>query len=431
MRLMKIGLFTDTYLPVTNGISYVVQIMQRNLEALGHEVYIFAPATNLRAKEIGDEPHVFRFPAVEGVFFDEQLTSVFFPSAAMRKIKKLDLDVIHFFTPAQIGLMGVYAATRQNIPLINQYSTDLYHYVERYPSVLPGTIALALTTPWMLKMTPRQMVRLMTVFKPKKTISEWHKSMVARMHKILHDHCDAVIALSKKMQKQLDSWGSQTHSTLLPTGVDALPVPTKARLEQFHNQFDIKTSDKILLYVGRMSREKNLDLLLDMFEYVAIQEPDAKLMFVGDFDQREELEAKSRASQFADRIIFTGLMPRQDLGVAYKTASAFVFPSITDTQGLVVNEAAAAGLPLVLCDEEVSEIFVAGETGLLAANEPRDFAGKVLDLLRDDKLASQLGSNGAKRATQYSEIGQMKKLEELYKKCIDNHKKVRFAGSEW
>lgn len=121
---MRIGLFSDTYLPTTNGISYVLQIMQKRLEELGHEVYIFAPATNLRGEEPDDNDHVFRFPAIEGVFFDEQLTSVFFPSRAMKKIKALKLDVIHFFTPSQIGLMGAYAAIREDIPLISQYSTD-------------------------------------------------------------------------------------------------------------------------------------------------------------------------------------------------------------------------------------------------------------------------------------------------------------------
>ncbi|MCB9823236.1 glycosyltransferase [Candidatus Nomurabacteria bacterium] len=428
---MRIGLFSDTYLPTTNGISYVLQIMQANLEELGHEVYIFAPATNLRGDEPDDNDHIFRFPAIEGIFFDEQLTSVFFPSRVMKKIKKLDLDVIHFFTPSQIGLMGAAAAIRLDIPLVSQYSTDLYHYVEQYPNVLPGTIALSLIAPFVFKMTPRETIKMMRVFKPEKTITAWHKSMVARMHVMLHNNCDAVIALSRKMQHQLDSWGSTTATTLLPTGVDPIPSVSVKEIQDFKNRFGINKTDKILLYVGRLSREKNLDLLVDAFEKVAIKNPNTKLMFVGDFDYRKNLEDRSKELGISDRVIFPGRIPRLKLGVAYGSASIFLFPSTTDTQGLVVHEAAGAGLPLILCDQEVSEVFIKDETGLLSSEDSEDMATQIQKLLDDEELSKKLGKAAQKRAAQFSEIGQMEQLEKLYKKIIDEHKKVRFAGIDW
>lgn len=428
---MRIGLFTDAYLPTINGISFVVQITQKRLEELGHEVYIFAPSTNLRLEEPGDEPHVIRFRGVEGVFFDEQLTSVFFPPTAIRKIRKLNLDIIHFMTPSQIGLMGVYTAIREDIPLVSQYSTDLFRYVEEYPNVLPGTIALALTAPWMLKLTPRQIVRMLAVFRPKKTVTAWHKSIVARMHTVLHNHCDAVIALSKKMQKQLDSWGSETISTILPNGINALPSPSRQECEAFAKNYGLKKDDKVLLSVGRLSREKNLDLLIKAFKVVAAKDKTTKLMFVGDFDYREELEEMAKRSGFGDRVIFTGMLERQKLGVAYESADIFLFPSQTDTQGLVLNEAAATGLPIILCDEDVSEIFINNQTGILAKNNVKSFADAILKLTGDNNLRKKLGQNAKARAEQFSEQEQVLKLEKLYRSCIENHKKVRFAGSKW
>lgn len=428
---MKIGLFSDTYLPTTNGISYVLQIMQRRLEELGHEVYIFAPATNLRGKELDDNDHIVRFPALEGVFFDEQLTSVFFPPRAMKKIKKLNLDVIHFFTPSQIGLMGAAAAIRSNIPLVSQYSTDLYHYVERYPNVLPGTIALSLTAPFVLKMTPREIVKMMGVFRPKRTVTAWHKQMVARMHVMLHNDCDGVIALSRKMQHQLDSWGSTTKTTLLPTGVDPLPKATSADITEFKNAHGISKKDRVLLYVGRLSREKNLDLLIEAFEHVASTHKDVKLMFVGDSDYRETLEQHAVERGLAEKVIFPGRIDREKLDMAYSSSDIFLFPSTTDTQGLVVHEAAGAHLPLILCDPEVSEVFIPGETGLLSTSDPRDMAQQVVTLLDDAKLRKALGKNAKKRAAEFTEIGQMQKLEKLYQKWIVEHKKVHFAGTEW
>lgn len=428
---MRIGLFSDNYLPTTNGISYVLQIMQKRLEELGHEVYIFAPATNLRGVESGDNDHVFRFPAIEGVFFDEQLTSVFFPPAALRKIRKLDLDIIHFFTPAQIGLMGAYVAIREGIPLVNQYSTDLYHYVERYPNVLPGSIALSIAAPFILKLTPRDMVKLFRSLKPKRDVTQWHKGIVARLHAELHNHCDAVIALSRKMQKQLDGWGSKTAATLLPTGVDPLPRGTRLEKANFRKQHGIADDERVLLYVGRLSREKNLDVLIEAFEQIVKSRKKVKLVFVGDFDYREALEANAARRNLSDNVVFVGKLDRQKLGLAYESADIFLFPSTTDTQGLVVHEAAGAGLPLILCDPEVSEVFIEDQTGLLAQSNAYDIAEKVEKLLKDETLRKKLGSSAKKQASQFTEIGQMQKLEKLYQKCIDEYKKISFAGGEW
>ena len=114
-------------------------------------------------------------------------------------------------------------------------------------------------------------------------------------------------------------------------------------------------------------------------------------------------------------------MPRDELGVAYAVADAFLFPSTTDTQGLVIHEAALAGLPLVLCDKDVSEVFIENETGLLAPAGARRFAQTALQLLGDDKLRERLGDNARKLAGKFTEAGQTKKLEQLYLECVENH----------
>ncbi len=99
---MKIGLFTDTYFPSINGITYVVDILQKNIEALGHEAVIFAPEPRPRHWFRKREKHVVRVPAVEGLFFEEQLTSFFFPTRQLRRIQDLQLDAIIIFTPGQL-----------------------------------------------------------------------------------------------------------------------------------------------------------------------------------------------------------------------------------------------------------------------------------------------------------------------------------------
>lgn len=417
---MRIGLFSDFYLPNINGISFVLEITHEQLTALGHEVYIFAPATNLKAKELNDPPYVYRFPAIEGMFFDEQLTSVFFPPAAYLKIKRLHLDIIHFFTPAQVGLLGIYTAIRDDIPLVAQYSTDLYQYVEKYPRVLPGTIALSLVAPFILRLTPRETVRLMSVLRPKRSLTAWHKNVIARMHIALHDRSDAVIALSPKMKKQLDAWGGKTKTTLLPTGVDALSPGTASEVAAFKKDYGINPSDNLLLYAGRVSREKNLELLVDMF--ARLEAADNTTLVLAGSIHSPDLVEKAKNSPYADKIIFTGKYDRSYAGTIYAAADIFLFPSLTDTQGLVVNEAAAAGLPLVLCDPDFSEVFIDNKTGLLASSHSVGFARTVDRLIGDSALCDRLAAQAQKTAKSYSERDQVKKLVKLYVKSIRNHK---------
>src|ERR1035437_5087340 len=134
---MRIGFFTDFYRPQINGISFSIDTFREEMEKLGHEVYVFAPAPGLRRYKEKDK-RVIRFPSLKGIFFDDYLTSLFFPPQALSKIEKLKLDIIHCHTPSQIGLLGVYFAVHSDTPLVMTYHTDLYEYVKHYPGVLPG-----------------------------------------------------------------------------------------------------------------------------------------------------------------------------------------------------------------------------------------------------------------------------------------------------
>lgn len=413
---MRIGLFSDTYLPQVNGISYVLQITADELTKLGHEVHIFAPATNLQGREPKDNAHVHRFPAVEGIFFSDQLTSLFFPPWVLRKIKQVDLDIIHIFSPGQIGLLGAQAAIKEEIPLVSQYSTDLYKYVERYPSVLPGSIILTLSSPVILRLKPREIAEAAKLLKPKHSVTAWHKQLIAGAHTLVHDRCAAVIALSPKMQKQLQAWNPDSYVALLPTGVDRILPLSPTAPQEFRKKHGIAEDDQVLLYVGRLSREKNLDLLIDSFKHVGAKHPKAKLVLVGSYDYEDTLKEKAAELPFGDRIIFVGAVPRAELGAVYEAADIFLFASLTDTQGLVVNEAAASGLPLVLCDADVSEVFMDGKTGLHAPTKARGFAHAVMKLLSDEPLRKKLGEAAQKEASKYTEYKQTKKLETIYKR---------------
>lgn len=376
---MRVGLFTDTYYPATNGIVAVVDITRRHLEEAGHEVFVFCP--NVRSEDrLKDDDHIIRFPSIPSGLFDNNRISMFFPPRVMRRIRELELDVIHFFTPLQVGLMGVYAAQRTDAVLVGQHCTDFYQYVEHYPQVLPGILALGTTLPFTIKLNGADARALLSMYRPQFGVVKWNRDIIENMISMLYSRCDAVIALSRKSKCQLESWQGEYNYdvTLMPTGVDQLPVASTSEVAEFKASWGIDDSDEVIGYVGRLSAEKNLDLLVRAFAFLAPRRPNLKLLFVGDFDYRETLERLAEETGYAERVIFTGNMPRDQLDVAYQSLDVFTFPSMTDTQGLAIHEAALAGCPLVLVDDKLSEVMIDGENGYIANENGLSIARKVV-----------------------------------------------------
>lgn len=419
---MRIGLFTDTYSPSVNGIVFVVDITRRNLEAMGHEVFIFCPADGIRlTKARQRDKHVIEFRGVmKGMLFDDYNLSLFFPPSKLRAIKKLNLDVIQFFTPGQIGLMGVRAAQKSNAVLVAQHSTDLANYIRHYPTVVPALLLVALALPITFRFHGQDVRTLLKTYKPHRFIADWGQEIVEQLMAMIYSRCDGVIALSKKSQKQIESWRKDYWYDVLtvPTGVDALKKPTDLQLDLFRNRYGISETDQVILYAGRLSSEKNLDILVPTIKKVLKKCPKARLLYVGDFEYRQTLEQLADESGVGDRITFTGSLPRKRLGVAYGVADVFVFPSLTDTQGLVLHEAAHAGLPFVIIDPYVSEVVRENENGFIAQNNSTSFADCVIKLLKDKKMREEFGKRSKELANEYSEFTQTQKLEKIYKDAI-------------
>lgn len=433
---MKIGLFTDTYSPSINGIVYVIDITKKHLEELGHEVYVFCPADGVSPAKVreDEERGIIRFPSVKGAFYDDYNFSFFFPPWTMRKIRELELDIVHIFTPGQIGILGINAAYKTGATLVTQHSTDIYEYVRHYPGVLPGLLMLLPLTPFATKFHGRDLRELIKLYIPRRGVTKWNQDIIEAMVTIMYSRCDVVIALSRKSKKQLESWMEGEEYTypveLLPTGVDALPAATTSSINEFLGQHGFNKNDEIITYVGRLGAEKNLDSLIPMIEEVSKTRPNAKLLYVGDFEYRKTLERLASESSVSDKIVFTGALPRDTLGTIYGASSVFVFPSMTDTQGLVLHEAALAGLPIVLTDSGVSEVVIDGENGYYADSNPASMAEKVLAILSDDTLAKKFSAASIKIAGKYTESEQTRKLDEIYQKAVAQHTEKRRSAMQ-
>ena len=186
------------------------------------------------------------------------------------------------------------------------------------------------------------------------------------------------------------------------------------------------------MYVGRIAAEKNLDLLVDCFDRVNDAIPETYLVLVGDYEYRPILEEKASHKRHADKIIFTGKVPRHQLGDYYALGDVFAFPSITDTQGLVVHEAAMAGLPLILVDREVSELLIPNQTGMFARNNPRNLANTIIQLLSLPADQYQAMSKAVQaRAQQFSELEQTRKMIKLFEAVIANRPAPAKKRKRW
>lgn len=421
---MRIGLFTDTYHPQSNGVVFVVDFTREYLEKLGHEVFIYCPSDKLISlpkRRLADS-HIFSMPSFETTGPDAARTSLFDPNVVLRSIKKQELDAMVFFTPLTLGLMATFAAKKTDAVLIAQHCTDLHETLNHYPRQLK--LALFLMTflvPVAAKMNRKKMQQALKLFVPNFVDNtKWSVRALDTFISLVYSSCDAVIAVSRKSQKQIKTLtrGTGTDVRVIPTGVDALPKPKMKNIEKYRRKLGISEKDDVMIYFGRLGEEKNLKFLFPVLERVAKKRPNVKLLLCGDNEYRSELEKIALASPVADRIIFTGRYKREDIPTLAALANVYVFPSTFDTQGLTIHEAALCGLPIVLIDRDLSEVVKFGENGFIVRKSYADFAWRVIQILENKKMQKRFGKRSIELASEFTQLGQTKIMADLIEEKV-------------
>lgn len=370
---MRIGLFTDTYLPEVNGVVTVVRLMEQELRRAGHEVYTFAPAyPGFQA----DSPGVFRFPSIHFAYYKGMRIAWPYSRPALRVIPTL--EILHSHDPFSMGLLAIWASKRYGIPHVHTYHT-LYAEYRRY---LPRPIRPT-------------------------------RGMAARLSRAFCNRCQALIAPSSQMKRELEGYGITRPIYPLPFGIDeaefARPISWDARVA-----LGLPNED-LLLYVGRLGLEKNLEFLLRAYKRLLQDRPQARLILVGEGPHRRALEGYAAELGLQGRAIFTGFLPREKLIDLYKQATLFVFASKTETQGLVLLEAMMAGLPPVAIGAMgVLDLVSSGETGLLVNEDEAEFARACLRLLEDEQERRRLGEAARRWAEGRTARASTEKLLEIY-----------------
>ncbi len=369
---MRIALFTETFLPKIDGIVTRLCHTVRHLTARGNQVLVIAPQG---APHRYARARVYGIPGLSLPLYPELILAAPTSPAIGRLLRRFHPDVIHVVNPAVLGLGGLYYSQRFQIPLVASYHTHLPKYLQHYGlGFLEGVL-------WTLL-------------------------------KLGHNQARINLCTSTAMVKELGEHGiERVH--LWQRGVDTelfhpevASAPLRERLTSGHPE------RPLLLYVGRLSAEKEVGRIKVLLEQI----PQACLAIVGDGPARADLE-----KQFADQaVVFTGYLRGKDLAAAFASADLFVFPSRTETLGLVLLEAMAAGCPVIAPRSGgITDIVTEGSNGYLFEPESDpDFVDQARQLLDQPERREQLRHHARLEAERWSWAAATQQLETYYRDVV-------------
>lgn len=380
---MKIGIFTDSYKPYTSGVVTSITTFKEEMTRLGHEVHIFAPSY---PNYTDNEANVYRFYSVPSpTNRDYTLAIPVYPGLNII-VKKLKLDIIHAQSPFTMGRLGMHFARKYNIPLLLTYHSRYDQYVHYVP-----------------------------------VAQDLAREVTLKFSSSFCNHCDHIIVPSPDIKDVVNAFEVQKPISVIPTGIPLYKFDD-GNPNWLREHYEIPKENKILLFVGRLTKEKNLPFLIKAFQKIRMREPDTTLVLTAQGPLETELKSLSRQLGFSARdIIFTGALPFETLVHVYYSADLFVFSSLSETQGLVLTEAMAAGLPVVAVRASgVQDMVDDGIDGILTNAEIDEFADAVCRVLEDNSLYMELKANALLKAESLSSRSMALQLEAVYQKLMDN-----------
>lgn len=346
MSSMKIALFTEVYRPVINGVVTSVENLAAQLRSLGHEAFTFAPRMRHGRESDGQ---VFFMPSLPLPSNTDYRLAL--PLVAQRNKQRFlsRCDVIHSHSLFVTGWMAsYYARSRFRVPLVFTYHTRLDRYTHYSP------LGRHLTT---------QLTRELT--------------------RTYANAADAVIVPTGAVAASLREEGVTAPICVVPTGIDLerYRAATASEGKRVRMALGIPPNSPVVLHVSRLAREKSVDSVIAAFSAAADRLPAARLLLVGSGPERVALEAAARAAGVGDRVVFAGQVAHVELPAYYAACDAFAFASTTETQGLVIAEAFAAGLPVVAMDApQTRDVFGTHLAGALVQTAAQ-MADALVDLL--------------------------------------------------
>ncbi len=361
---MRIGMLVDMYKPNMSGITNYVSLNKKVLEALGHQVFVFTFG-DLDFDD--DELRVIRSPGMPINVNDTGFNLSFrYNRAAQRKVRSMDL--LHVHHPFLSGPLALRYAQRRGIPVIYTNHTRFDLYAQHYlPSIVPKEVGLAILKTYLPNFS---------------------------------DHCDLIIAPSAGIVSVMRDLGIKSEIKVIPNGIDLSPYQAPPPLSRA--QAGVPEGAVVLMYVGRMSPEKNLGYLLQSFLGVAAAEPNVVLALIGDGPELPALREQAEQSGLAAKVMFFGRIDYAMVPSHLKLADVFVTASETEVHPFSLIEAMAAGVPALGIDSPgVGDTIVDGENGFLSTSDLAAFTAKLMRLILDSDLRRRMAAKALESAQQY------------------------------
>jgi len=351
MDTMRIGMMTDTYKPYVSGVTNYIDLNKRYLEKAGQEVYVF---TFSESKAVDNEEHVIRSPGVQ--LAD---TGFFLSWKYSRKAKNLlqSMDVIHVHHPFLSGRLALHYCNPVDIPIVFTNHTRYDLFAQAYMPLLPGEISVGLIQAYM---------------------PSFCKAV------------DLVISPSPGMERVLRELEVESNIEIVPNGVELSRFIHSEPLSRA--DYGFSDEDILLVYTGRLAREKNIEFLLSAFAGVTQAVEGVKLLIVGDGPLKEELMKLASDLQVGDSVQFTGLIPYEKMPGYLAMCDTFVTASVSEVHPLSVIEAMGASLPIVgIISPGVGDTVEDGVTGFLSTQNLPAFTAKLTRLCLQTSLRKKMG----------------------------------------
>jgi len=303
------------------------------------------------------------------------------PGLAERKY-----DLVHIQTPFVAHYSGIRVARALDLPLVETYHTHFEEYLYHYLPWLPA---------------------------------RWLRSAARRFTRSQCNQVDAVVVPSSPVYETLLAYGVQKPIRIIPTGLDIHRFGGGDGV-LFRREQGIDPERPVLVHVGRVAHEKNIDFLLHVLRRVRAAIPDVLLMIVGEGPARRHLEQLSRRLGLEANVLFLGYLDRErELLDCYRAGDVFIFASRTETQGLVLLESMALGVPVVaLAEMGTRDILAPGRGALVARDDPEDFAAKVLQLLQNPALREAMATDARDYVKTWSAPALAQRMLDLYQNLV-------------
>ena len=393
---MRIGIFTDSYTPFINGVTTSVLMLKKGLEKKGHTVYVVTVNNENMKYKLDERGKVLRLPGVPIGIYDYRLTGIY-PLKAINIIKKWNLDVIHCQTEFGVGTFARIIAKQLSIPLVHTYHTmyeDYIHYI----------------TKGYFNRTGKKIVEYLTLFYCDKTATE------------------LVVPTKKAYELFKEKYKVDRNVYIVPTGIEVekfyLENNKGLNIIKKRESLGIKRDDFVILFVGRIGSEKNVELLLTSMRYIVNNCPKAKLLIVGDGPDLPKYKTFVKKQGLEENIIFTGKVPWETIAEYYLISDVFTTASKTETQGLTVIEAMAASLPVVcINDDSFTNTVIDNLNGKIFKNK-REYKKAIIELYNNPKELKRLSKQARVSADMHSSKYFVESILDVYRIAIKNKPKT-------